>query len=135
MDSFALHHKIFFQELDLRSWVGDGYGEVYSGWIGAGRSPKEWDAINRKLVGISLANDWGYWYYDMNQYFNDPKIHGEMQKSFDATQKYFAKQQSPAHKKWKPDVVLITTDEAQNTSARNSLPSARRIRRAWITKA
>lgn len=113
-NSFAMHHKIFFQELDLRSWVGDGYGEVYSGWIGAGRTPEEWDAINRKLVGISLANDWGYWYYDMNQYFNAPEIHQEMQKSFDATQKYFAKQQLPAHAKWKPDVVLITTDKPQD---------------------
>ncbi len=113
VNSFAMHHKIFFQELDLRSWVGDVYGEVYSGWIGAGRTPEEWDAINRKLVGISLANDWGYWYYDMNQYFNAPEIHSELQKSFDATQKYFAMQQSPAHSKWKPDVVLITTDKPQ----------------------
>jgi hypothetical protein len=113
VNSFAAHRKIFFQELDLRSWVGDGYGEVYSGWIGAGRSPKEWDAINRKLVGISLANDWGYWYYDMNQYYNAPEIHRELQSSFNATQKYFAKQQTSAHQKWKPDVVLITTDEPQ----------------------
>jgi beta-galactosidase len=113
VNSFPAHHKIFFQELDLRSWVADGYGEVYSGWIGAGRTPQEWDAINRKLVGLSLANDWGYWYYDMNQYFNAPEIHRELQNSFNATQKYFAKQQSPAHTKWKPDVALITTDEAQ----------------------
>jgi hypothetical protein len=113
VNSFALHNKIFFQELDLRSWVADGYGEVYSGWIGAGRTPREWDAINRKLVGISLANDWGYWYYDMNQYYNAPEIHSELQNSFDATQKYFGKQQAPAHSNWKPDVVLVTTDEPQ----------------------
>lgn len=78
-DGFPLHGKLFFQELDTRSWAGSVHpDEVYQQWIGAGLNPDEWRAINRKLAGFSLADDTGFWYYDMNHYFDAPEIMAEI---------------------------------------------------------
>lgn len=76
--SLLRHGKFYFQELDMRSWVGSLYLGVYNDFISAGMTPETWDAIHRKLVGVSLANDTGWWYYDMGRYFNDPAIHQQL---------------------------------------------------------
>lgn len=73
-DAYALHGKMFIQELDLRSWVGSVYPEVYQTWIGAGLTPDEFRSIHRKLVGLSLTGGHGWWYYDMHHYFAAPEI-------------------------------------------------------------
>ncbi|MGM0491305.1 MAG: beta-galactosidase [Armatimonadota bacterium] len=77
-DAYALHGKMFIQELDLRSWVGSVYPEVYQTWIGAGLKPDEFRNIHRKLVGLSLAGGHGWWYYDMHHYFAAPEILSEI---------------------------------------------------------
>jgi len=77
-DAYALHGKMFIQELDLRSWVGSVYPEVYQTWIGAGLTPDRWRAIHRKLVGLSLTGGHGWWYYDMHHYFAAPEIMAEI---------------------------------------------------------
>lgn len=81
---FPLHGKLFFQEIDTRSWAGSMHGEseVYQMWIGAGLKPAEWQAINRKLAGISLVGQTGFWYYDMNHFFDAPEIMAEIGKTY-----------------------------------------------------
>jgi len=107
MDSYALHGKVFMQELDLRSWVGSVYGEAYQGWIGAGMDIEHWRAIHRKLVGKSLAGGHGWWYYDMNHYFAAPEIMDEIE-AVGAIAKRLEDQPT---REFRPDVCVVRTVE------------------------
>lgn len=89
-DGFKYHNKMFLQELDLRSWVGARYDEVYQMWIGAGLTPQSWDNVHRKMVGASLARGYGWWYYDMGRYFADPAIHEKIAETQKIVQRYNA---------------------------------------------
>ena len=102
-NAYALHGKLFFQELYIRSWTSDAHDEVYSTWIGAGRTPETWKALQRKLVGVSLANDQGFWYYDMNRYFDDPAILEQIA----ATVRVTRRLQEPRARRFRPDVCLV----------------------------
>jgi len=105
-DGYKYHHKMMMQELDFRSWVGARYDEVYQMWIGAGLTPETWDNMHRKMVGVSLAHDYGWWYYDMGRYFNDPVIHNMIANTLKVTQRYEAMPKST----FKPDVCVIERD-------------------------
>ncbi len=98
--------KLFFQEMDLRSWVGSQYAEVYNLWISSGRTPDQWDAIHRKLLGVSLATGSGWWYYDMNRYYNDPIL----QKQIARTAHFAADYVAQPHPKFRPDVAVVVGD-------------------------
>lgn len=101
--------RMLFQEIDLRSWVGAVYGDdIYQTWIGAGLDPREWQAINRKLVGLSIARNFGFWYYDMNRYFNNPVIHQHLSQTVRITREYFRKPPSPL----RPDVAVVIGEDA-----------------------
>ncbi|NUP99007.1 MAG: beta-galactosidase [Armatimonadetes bacterium] len=102
-DSPRLHDKLFIQELDVRSWVADGSGEVYDRWIGKGDSPERWRAVMRKLIGISLAHGHGYWYYDMNQFFAAPEIHAQIAQLQRITERVVAIPDGG----FRPDVVVV----------------------------
>jgi hypothetical protein len=105
-DDFKLHRKMFLQEVDLRSYVGSRYDEIYQMHIGAGDSPVEWDAVHRKLVGVSLAHGYGWWYYDMGRYFADPAIHQKIGETMRVAQKVEA---MPADN-FRADVCVIERD-------------------------
>lgn len=105
-DGYKHHQKMLLQELDFRSWVGSNYDEVYQMWIGAGMTPESWDNIHRKMVGVSLAHGYGWWYYDMGRYFNDPAIHGMIAETLKVTQRYEAMPKST----FRPDVCIIERD-------------------------
>lgn len=109
MDSYALHGKMFVQELDLRSWVGSVYREAYQGWIGAGMDIQHWREIHRKLVGRSLAGGHGWWYYDMNHYFQAPEIMAEIETVGAITRRL---EEQPAGD-FRPDVCVVRTVEPQ----------------------
>lgn len=100
------HGKLIFQEIDLRSWVGSQYKEVYQRWIGAGDTPERWKAINLHLAGISLANHFGFWYYDMGNYYQAPEIMTEIADTINRSQKFYQKEPS----EFQPGVVMVTTD-------------------------
>ncbi len=102
-DAYALHGKMFIQELDLRSWVGSVYPEVYQGWIGAGLTPDAWRAIHRKLVGLSLAGGHGWWYYDMHHYFRADEIMAEIAR----VREIAARVQAADGPDWRPDVCVV----------------------------
>jgi hypothetical protein len=105
-DGFRLHHKMFLQEIDLRSFVGSRYDEIYQMWVGAGDTPDEWDAIHRKMIGVSLAHGYGWWYYDMGRYFADPAIHQKIGEAMRVAQKL---ETMPADN-FRADVCVIERD-------------------------
>ncbi|MBI2298474.1 MAG: beta-galactosidase [Armatimonadetes bacterium] len=106
-DGLAARRKLGFQELDLRSWTEPQGDEVYQMWIGAGETPETWRAIHRKLVAASLAHGQGWWYYDMNHYFDAPETMQEI-----ATVTRFAEEVSrPGRIRFRPDVAVVTTDD------------------------
>lgn len=103
-NSYPLHGKLFFQEIDTRSWAGSVHAdEVYQMWIGAGLNPAQWRAINRKLSGFSLANGTGYWWYDMNHFFDAPEIMADIAKQYAET----ARLRSRPPSQWRPDVCVV----------------------------
>lgn len=105
-DGYRYHGKMLLQELDFRSWVGSRYDEVYQMWIGAGLTPESWDNMHRKMVGVSLAHGYGWWYYDMGRYFNDPAIHGMIKNTLKVTQHYETLPKST----FRADVCVIERD-------------------------
>ncbi|MDD5704769.1 MAG: beta-galactosidase [Kiritimatiellae bacterium] len=107
LDTFALHRKLLFQELDTRSWVNGSSGEIYDIWVGTGFTPTSWATINRKLIGTSLAHGYGYWYYDMNSFFHDPAIHQEIAASRKIAAAVMAERDD-----FRPDVCFVRSDLA-----------------------
>jgi len=108
-DGYKYHHKIFLQEVDLRSYVGSRYGStgsVYQTWIGAGLTPETWDNIHRKMIGASLARGYGWWYYDMGRYFADPIIHQKIAETYQVAEKLNAMPKST----FKPEVCVVQYD-------------------------
>ena len=102
--SFPLHGKLFIQELDVRSWVGTLYNdEVYQMWIGAGLDEASWRNIHRKLVGVSLADETGYWYYDMNHYYDALEIMEEIGR----VQEQTARLRALPPAAFRPDVCVV----------------------------
>lgn len=102
-DAYALHGKMFIQELDVRSWVGSVYPEVYQTWIGAGMTPEQFRAIHRKLVGLSMAGGHGWWYYDMHHFFAAPEIIAEINR----VREIAARVQATAGPSFRPDVCVV----------------------------
>jgi hypothetical protein len=78
--SFGYHGTQFIQELDLRSYASDmaWYDELALMWCSSQPTFEDWRNMHRKLVGISLAQNQGYWYYDMDKQFVDEKILDEV---------------------------------------------------------
>lgn len=113
LSSFNLHSKLFFEEIDLRSWVGDSHDEIYEQWVGRGDTPERWDAVARKLAGIALANDCGYWFYDMNQYYNHPSIRDSLARIQREAGGTWQRESTYSAGKWHPDVALVVTDQPQ----------------------
>lgn len=103
-DSFPLHGKLFFQEIDTRSWAGSVHpDEVYQMWIGAGLNPAAWRAINRKLAGASLADRTGFWYYDMNHFFDAPEIMAEIGQTAQVAARLTERKPRP----FRPDACVV----------------------------
>lgn len=81
--SFGYHNVGFMQELDLRYFTSDAdkfYDELALMWVGSQLNIKDWRNMHRKLVGISLAQNQGYWYYDMNKQFLEIEVLDEIGK-------------------------------------------------------
>jgi hypothetical protein len=78
--SFGFHKTGFLQELDLRYHISDKgwYDEQVLMWCSSQPDIKSWRNMHRKLVGISLAQDQGYWYYDMDKQFRDDELLNEI---------------------------------------------------------
>jgi len=77
--SFGFHNTGFIQELDLRYTADKGwYNEVIQMWCGFQTNITAWRNMHRKLVGVSLAQNQGFWYYDMDKQFVDKDVLNEV---------------------------------------------------------
>lgn len=111
----AFKNKLLFQEVDLRSYASDlNMGakttELHDAWIGRGRTFEEWRAIHRKLAGISIANNYGYWYYDFYQYFHKPELKSDIAKVRKIAQQVLEKSST----RFRPDVCIVLTNDANH---------------------
>ncbi len=70
--SFGFHNSAFIQELDLR--YKQANNEVNSMWVGSQPTITDFRNSHRKLVGISLAQDQAYWYYELHKQFLHPEL-------------------------------------------------------------
>ncbi len=103
--SFGYHKTAFCQELDLRSWASNHgwYNELADMWCSSQPDIEDWKNMHRKLVGISLAQDQAYWYYDMDKQFVNDKILDEVRDVSKIADKL-------VHRKgvdFQPDVCLV----------------------------
>ena len=117
-NAFNLHSKLLLQEVDFRSWVGSKYDEVRQMWMGIGESPDEWDNMHKKLIGASIAGDYGYWYFDMNNYYSNDWIHGQISETIKVHEQLKARE-----KTFRPDVAVVICDDAMKfiSADQNSL--------------
>lgn len=106
--TFGYHNSGLIQELDLRYFTSDmaWYDELALNWCGSQQNIKDWRNMHRKYVGISLANNFGVWYYDMDKQFGNNDVQneiGEVKKIADKL---------ALHKgvSFKPDACLVRFD-------------------------
>jgi len=74
--------------------------------VSAPKTAEEWRRLHRKVAGISLANGYADWYYDMGQYFNDPEVHGEI----GAVRKVRDRLLQTKRSAFRPDVCVVVTE-------------------------
>jgi hypothetical protein len=101
-------NKLLFTELDLRSNTGEAWpcSEVIREWTSVTKTAEEWRRIHRKVAGISLANGYADWYYDMGQYFNDPEVHAEIGVVRRVRDRLLQAKRSS----FRPDVCVVATE-------------------------
>lgn len=112
--SFRLNKKSLVYEFDLRAYpyAQPSEDELLSSWVGRAESASMWRTINRKAVGMQIANDAGYWYYDINLgLFYDKDVLDEIGDSF----KYHRRnveQSLESDSSWKPDVAVVMDEKS-----------------------
>lgn len=71
--------KYWMLDIDLRSYAGPQIvDEEYENYIGAGLTKESWTDIHKKLTGMCLAKNTGYWYFDMCAFFQNKDIMAEI---------------------------------------------------------
>lgn len=105
--SLHRYNKYCISEIDLRTWASGRYTNPVSfQTIGLAMTPKEFYAIQRKMAGVALAADYGWWYYTMNRYFDDPVVMADIAKVYAAAERYGKMPARP----FRPDVCLVRTE-------------------------
>ena len=103
--------KMQFQDLDLRSFAGpQSEDEEEEVALGAMLTPEDWVSAHKKLVGISLAANAGYWYYEMWGFFRDPRILDEIGRVNKQVMTLAAAEPKP----FRPDVALVLTGRVKD---------------------
>jgi hypothetical protein len=107
--SFAKHGKFIISELDTRSWLRETYNnEIESMKISTPMNADWFQSLFRKESGQLLAEDQGWWYYDISHNaFNHPAIQKEI---VTAKQTYDQTLRRP--RDFKPEVAYIYSHES-----------------------
>ena len=109
--SFNLHGKLFFEELDFRT-----YAALEPGWhspssvkgVGESHDFEMWQTVFRKNAGAMVAQRMGWWFYDMvGGWFGAPEIVDDIDVALKSYQSVRPVHPSP----WKPGVAIVV-DEA-----------------------
>jgi len=104
--SFNRAGKLYVDELDLRAWgcVPLYVKEESMGGLGFAMDLPEWQSVNRKMAGRLIAQDQGYWYYDISGGFWNPD---EIEKDIGTSVRTYAAQRRTAKTDWKPSAALV----------------------------
>lgn len=108
--SFRLHGKLFFEELDFRTYAAVEPWSGPSSAVGLGQASdfEMWQSVFRKDAGVMCAQRMGWWFYDMaNGWFSAPEIVDDIACALKADAR--ARRTGPTD--WRPGVALIV-DEA-----------------------
>ena len=85
--SFRLHGKLYFEELDFRTYAMVEPWSGPSSAIGLGQ-PSDfgmWQSVFRKDAGVMRAQGMGWWFYDMaNGWFSAPEIVDDISAALDS---------------------------------------------------
>ncbi|HAH86390.1 MAG TPA: hypothetical protein DCL60_03350, partial [Armatimonadetes bacterium] len=111
--------KLQFVELDLRSTTGIGFPSDISfrEWLPLPETVEQWNQMHRKLVGIALASGFGWWYYDMGQYYRDPFVKQNIAAAKQLADKLYKRKKS----NFRPDVCVVITDDERGYYANTSI--------------
>ena len=104
--SASFHNKLIIQELDLRTYASESFDAVYEQWISDALTLKDFHSIHRKMAGISLASGYGWWYYSMYRYFDDPDVMADIASTYAAVERY---RKVPCLA-FRPDVCVVHTE-------------------------
>ena len=111
--SFKIHGKLWFNELDLRSWRSRVSGELADRWMNPSVDPASWRSTHRKTLGPSFAERLGWWYFSLpyqgGRFFDAPEIMAEIRK----TGELYREMQALPYRKFRPDVCVVA-DESSN---------------------
>ncbi len=108
--TFALHGKMWLNELDLRTWTEPAKGEVYDMWVGSAINLPYWESVHRKFAGVALAHNYPWWYYSMYRYFDRPEVMAEIKKAMQATERLM---KVPVNK-FRPDVCVVRSERGDD---------------------
>lgn len=110
--SFNLHTKMYWNEFDLRtyaaleSWAASGV--VATKGLGQMDDLAMWRAGYRKLAGMMLAENCGYWFYDMGGgWFSAPEIAADIGRSLKDARAALKDEPSA----WRPDAAVVADEE------------------------
>ena len=110
--SFRLHGKLYFEELDFRT-----YAALEPGWhspaslkgVGESQDFAMWQTVFRKHAGTMVAQRMGWWFYDMiGGWFGAPEIVNDIDTALAV---YGEKVWDGVPSPWKPGVAVVV-DEA-----------------------
>ncbi len=109
--SFDLHGKMYWNELDLRtygaleSWAKPGV--VATKGLGQSDDIAMWRTVSRKFVGMMLAHGSGFWLYDMGGgWFSPPEIAQDFGETLRVAKAEIGRTPSA----WRPDVALVADE-------------------------
>lgn len=110
--SFNLHGKLFFEELDFRTYASiQQWTSGPSSALGLGTSEDfpMWQSVFRKHAGAMVAQRAGWWFYDMaGGWFSAPEIVDDIKSALETYGRVVSmKPPSP----WKPSAAIVV-DEA-----------------------
>lgn len=109
--SFNLHGKLFFEEMDFRTYAAiNPWTLSPSASKGLGRADDlpMWQTMFRKDAGAMVAQRAGWWFYDMvGGWFSAPEIKDDIRTALEAYRRAAPSVPSP----WKPGVAIVV-DEA-----------------------
>ena len=109
--SMHLHGKMFWDELDLRTYeIIEGFrggpASIPGGGVSADLSM--WRTIFRKLSGVAIANDMGDWFYEKaGGGFSTPTISADIGEQY----RLWSDVLSRPRRAWRPSVAIVA-DEA-----------------------
>jgi hypothetical protein len=112
-NSYAAHGKLMIKEMDTRSWIRETYNNEITGMkISTPMSLENFQKLFRKETGQMIAEDAGWWYYDISHNaFRFPGIMDEIEKEENVYRETLQKPRTFA-----PQVALIFSDPGNSWS-------------------